>query len=352
MKMNKYPELSLAIEDMKSQDSLYQPSAFWREASNQIVQEVCDAGIENFRSLPKPLGFFVPTYGSPANGFSSEQVSRITDWFSAQYPSSAKPILALDQFLNGYNNALSDYRVLLGADDVHKLPHLHLFSESNVGNPVEHWEFDGKNYSRSALNYILGLALLKKHLVVAPKTVLEIGGGFGTLGEVLAYSGIKDIRYIDVDIPPTSYIAQYYLTEVLGKENVATYAQLKAEPAIAIDALPIASVLASWQIEKLQGKVDLFVNFISFQEMEPEIVSNYLQQVARLETTWILLRNMREGKQVRKNAGDVGVETPIKSEDYLSMLPGYELVERNVFPYGYKTVDGYHSELLLLRRIA
>ncbi|MCB5189977.1 putative sugar O-methyltransferase [Methylobacillus arboreus] len=349
--MNKYPELTLAIEDMKSQDSVYQPSAFWREASNQIVQEVCEAGIENFRSLPKPLGFFVPTYGSPANSFSVEQISRITDWFSENYPDSTKLILALDQFLNGYSAALSDYRVLLAADDAHKLPYLHTFSESKVGNPVEHWEFDGKKYSRSALNYILGLALLKRHLVDVPKTVLEIGGGFGTLGEVLTYSGIQGIRYIDIDIPPTSYIAQYYLAEVLGKKNVATYAQLKAEQTIEIDALPTASVLASWQIEKLQGKVDLFVNFISFQEMEPEIVSNYLQQVVRLQTTWILLRNMREGKQVRKKPDDIGVDIPIKSEDYLSMLPGYELVERNVFPYGYRTVDGYHSELLLLRRI-
>ncbi len=350
--MNKYPELSLAIEDMKSQDSVYQPSAFWREASNQIVQEVCEAGIENFRSLPKPLGFFVPTYGSPANSFSLEQISRITDWFSDNYPDSTKSILALDQFLNGYGAALSDYRVLLAADDAHKLPYLHTFSESKVGNPVEHWEFDGKKYSRSALNYILGLALLKRHLVDVPKTVLEIGGGFGTLGEVLAQSGVQGVRYIDVDIPPTSYIAQYYLTQVLGKENVATYAQLKTEQTIEINALPTASVLASWQIEKLQGKVDLFVNFISFQEMEPEIVSNYLQQVARLQTTWILLRNMREGKQVRKKPDDVGVDIPIKSEDYLSMLPEYELVERNVLPYGYRTVDGYHSELLLLRRIA
>ncbi|WP_217234064.1 putative sugar O-methyltransferase [Methylovorus sp. MM2] len=350
--MNEYPELLLAIEDMKFQDSIYQPSAFWEGASHQIVQEICEAGIENFRSLPKPLGFFVPTYGSPANSFSSEQISQLTDFFRKFFPDFAKPTLALDQFLSGYNAALSDYRVLLAADDVSKLPYLHTFSESQVGQPVEHWEFDGKKYSRSALNYILGLALLKKHIVDVPRTVLEIGGGFGTLGEVLAHSGIQDIRYIDVDIPPTSYIAQYYLTEVLGKENVATYAQLKTEPRIEINALPAASVLASWQIEKLQGKVDLFVNFISFQEMEPEIVSNYLQQVARLETTWILLRNMREGKQVRKNPGDVGVDTPIKSEDYLSMLPGYELVERNVLPYGYRTVDGYHSEMLLLRRIA
>ena len=61
-----------------------------------------------------------------------------------------------------------------------------------------------------------------------------------------------------------------------------------------------------------------------------------------------MLRNMKEGKNIRKDAG-VGVTTPILSEDYLLMLPGYELVERNVLPFGYQTVDGFHSELLLLK---
>jgi hypothetical protein len=60
---------------------------------------------------------------------------------------------------------------------------------------------------------------------------------------------------------------------------------------------------------------------------------------------------MREGKQLRKN-DSVGVENPILGDDYLAMLPGYEPVERNMLPFGYRTVDGYHSELLLLRRKA
>jgi putative sugar O-methyltransferase len=215
---------------------------------------------------------------------------------------------------------------------------------------VEQFEFEGRRFSRSSLNYLLGLALLKKHLgEQALGTVLEIGGGFGTLGEILASSGVDGQRYIDIDIPPTSFVAQAYLTQVLGAPNVASYAQTRDLPAIDIQKLPQASVLCSWQIEKLRGTVDLFVNFISFQEMEPAVVANYLEQVSRLKARWILLRNMREGKQIRTGPGSVGVETPIRSDDYLAMLPGYELAERNVLPFGYRTVDGFHSELLLLR---
>ena len=95
--------------------------------------------------------------------------------------------------------------------------------------------------------------------------------------------------------------------------------------------------------------MDLFVNFISFQEMEPHIVKNYLDQVTRLNAKWILLRNMREGKQVRKDKHSVGVETPMRSDDYKAILSEYELVDRNVVPFGYRTVDNFHSELLILK---
>lgn len=348
--MHHYPELTQAVSAMQMQDELYQPSAFWREASARIVAELGEQGVEWFRTLETALGFFVPTYGAPGGGFSAMQSTCIQNWFNSEYPGHTKPQAALHHFLLGHMSALADYRVLKAADDANCMPYLHTFSESKVGNPVEHFEFEFKRFSRSSLNYLLGLVLLKKHLNDdVLRTVLEIGGGFGTLGEILAKAGISDLRYIDIDIPPTSFVAQYYLGEVIGKDNVATFAQTADKETIEINSLPTASVLCSWQIEKLRGQVDLFVNFISFQEMEPKIVYNYLNHVSRLGTRWILLRNMREGKNVRKNDG-VGVDTPILGDDYLAMLPDYELIERSVVPFGYQTVDGFHSELMLLKR--
>ena len=349
--MHDYPELTLARDEMSKQDELYRPTSFWDEASSNLISEISIHGIEHFRSLPKALGFFVPTYGTPGNNFSKEQITELLNQHSDKYPKNKKSKLALERFLSGQMSALSDYRVLLASDKPDDLPYLHTFSESDVGEPVEYFEFESRYFSRSSMNYILGLAFLKKHLDGdVPRTILEIGGGFGTLGEVLSNSGIKDLRYIDIDIPPTSFIAQYYLSKVLNKENVATYEQTREQSSIDINSLPQVSVLCSWQIEKLQGKVDLFVNFISFQEMEPHIVKNYLKHVARLGSRWILHRNMREGKQIKKDDSSVGVETPIMSDDYLDMLPEYKLIERNVHPFGYQTVDGYNSELTLLRR--
>lgn len=66
----------------------------------------------------------------------------------------------------------------------------------------------------------------------------------------------------------------------------------------------------------------------------------------------ILLRNLREGHRKRPADGRAGVESPVKGDDYLAMLPGFRLVERQVHPFGFRTVDGFHSELMLLRRIS
>lgn len=351
--MNEYPELICAREDMRQQSDLYRPTVFWDEASSRIVSELQEYGVERARSLPSAPYFFAPTYGAPGSSFTAEQSRHMVGTFEDAYPDARKAQLALRQFLAGEMSALHDYRVLLAADDPRKLPHLHTFSESSIGTPIEQFEFDGRRFSRSALNYLLGLALLKRNLNGdVLRTVLEVGGGFGTLGEVLSASGIERLRYIDCDIPPLSFVAQHYLAGVLGKDRVSSYAKTRDQASIQIDSLPQASVLCAWQIERLQGEVDLFVNFISFQEMEPRVVRNYLGHASRLGARWVLLRNIREGMIAKKDNPELGVETPIRSDDYVPMLPNYELVDRNVLPFGFRTVDGFHSEVLLLRRKA
>jgi hypothetical protein len=104
-----------------------------------------------------------------------------------------------------------------------------------------------------------------------------------------------------------------------------------------------------WQLRRLRGTIDLFVNFISFQEMEPAVVVNYLGLVSSLAPRWVLLRNLKEGRQRRQHPDAVGVDEPVLGDDYAAMLPDHRLVERGAMPFGYVTVDRFHSELLLFR---
>jgi putative sugar O-methyltransferase len=350
-KSDQLRDLELSIADLATQDALYQPTAFWADASEKMADQINTRGVENFRKLDLPLLYFVPTYGYPGNGFTQDHITSTLECAEKYSSVEEKQYLHLKQFFDGTFFAMADYRTFLGSNNEAQEPFLHGFSESGAGNPVEQFEFDGKRYSRSALNYLLGLTFLKKHLGnQSIRNVLEIGGGFGTLGEIFCKSGTEGMRYIDVDIPPTSYVATWYLQQVFGQDNVLSYSKSREMDTIPIEKLPAATVLNAWQIEKLTGPIDLFVNFISFQEMEPHIVKNYCAHVSRLGAKWVLLRNLREGKQIRKSEGGPGVDEPIYFDDYIAMFPDYEFVGRNVLPFGFKTVDGFHSELLLLKR--
>jgi putative sugar O-methyltransferase len=347
--MFKYPNLQAAFTDLQKQNTLYKPTSFWDDAARKLANEFEEIGIENFRRGPLALSYFVPTYGPPTLGLGKEQVDFLTKIFNGHYPDHKKGQLALNAFLSGHLNALADYRVLLAANSAPDAFGLTEFSESAVGNPIEQFSFNGKNYSRSALNYLLGLSLLKQHTDLSSiNTVLEIGGGFGTLGEILGKAPKRGLKYIDIDIPPTHFAAEYYLKANFGSENVAGFSALERNSVIEVSDLPAFTVMCSWQLEKLKGEVDLFINFISFQEMEPEVVQNYLDHIERLDARWILLRNMREGKQKRTETS-LGVTSPTLGDDYLKMLRRYDVVCRSVEPFGYKTVDNFHSELILLR---
>ena len=345
-------ELMQLMEDMLIQDELYRPSNFWENAAVKLAEEFNNSGIDKFRSLKGPLSFFVPTYGSPGNAIPLElrsQIEKLAD--SDKVVTKTK--LTIDHYLSGELNALGDYRVLLASDNQEMLPYLHTFSESQYGEPIEHFEFNQRKFSRSSLNYLLGLVFLKKHLIgPVPKVVMEIGGGFGSLGEILYHSGINGFKYIDIDIPPTLFAAQSYLSQLVGTGEILTYDNSKKMDRLEISSFPSMTTLPAWEIERVKGEIDLFVNFISFQEMEPDIVTNYLSHVKRLGAKWLLLRNMREGKQ-KKQPNKPGVETPILSGDYVNILEGfnYGLVARNVEPFGYKTLDNFNSELLLFKAL-
>lgn len=342
--------LDRARQQLKKQGMTYQPTAFWRAASELITEELKGYGLGQFRRIPSALGYFVPNYSGSASGITPEQALDLRETLLQKYPAAKKSHQALDHFLSGAQAALSDYRVFLASQEAGRLPHLHNFCESAHGSPLEQFEWDKKRYSRSALNYLLGLCFLKRHLGDdLPRVVLEIGGGFGTLGEIWSQSDIPGWQYVNIDIPPTQGVAEYYLKNVLGKDQVSGFGDIAPSGAVTLSSLKSAAVLCSWQIEQLVGQVDLFVNFISFQEMEPEVVQNYLHHVDRLQARWVLLRNLREGKQ-KKSASHVGVETPIRADDYINMLTNYDLIERNVHPFGFQTVDGFHSELMLLKR--
>ena len=297
MKKNKISRILKVIdEDLINQNKLYKPTTFWINLSKKFSQILIKEGFNKFRQGKLQNNFFVPLY----HHYREKNIYKLLKYSQKKIFSNKVKFLVKD-LINGKNEAFSDFRVFKSADNILKKPYLHRFTENNFGNPLEKFQFDNRIYSKSSLNYLLGLTLLKQNSKnFTPATILEIGGGFGILGEIFKYSGIKNFKYINVDLPPLSFLTENFLINSFGSKNVSGYLETRQLNKIDINRLKKGSSLCSWQIEKLKGKIDLFVNFISFQEMEPEVVKNYLLKVINLKPKYILLRNLREGKQIKK----------------------------------------------------
>lgn len=345
--------LEIMLNDMKAAPDLYQPTPFWRHGVQRVLDDLRCHGVERFRALSSALNFFTPTYAFPGFYQRSEIYLQLERTLAENNAINPRRQLSIKHFLSGELQAFNDYRVYR-ATLQDGPPFIDRISESNAGEPVEQFTFEGRRFSRSLLNYFLGLNFLKTHCDLSHvHTVLEIGGGYGTLGEILLGDARNHCFYVNIDIPPTGFVSTYYLKQVLGEPDVGDYGVLKEKSVLDISALSEeyqAVVLCPWQLPDIRGTIDLFVNFISFQEMEPAVVKNYLYHVDRLRAEYILLRNLREGKSKAKKPGELGVLEPIKGNDYDLFLPNYQLVAVNTVPFGCKTVDNFHSELRIYQR--
>lgn len=335
------------FEDFSIQKKIYKPTIFWENASKKIYQFFLKNKITNFKRYFLINNYFVPLYNLKKE-YNVQKILKLIKKINI----SKKLSLSIRDLVEGKSHVLSDYRVFKAADILKKLPILNDFTETNLGNPLEQFQFDKKKFSRSSLNYLLGLVFLKnctKKFV--PRVTLEIGGGYGALGEIFGFSRIKKFKYINIDLPTQAYVTEMYLSKLFGAGKVTSYMSTRKMNIINIKKLKNFTSLVSWQIEMLKGKIDLFVNFISFQEMEPNVVKNYLDVISRLKPNYILLRNLREGKKLKKGQ-IMGVKKAIKSQYYINSLKkNYSIINRNVIPFGYRTFDNFNSELLLFKRI-
>lgn len=308
--------LKQMLRDMEAAPSCFQPTQFWKSVIPSIVKDIETFGFENFRN--------------------TSSAGRI--WVE----------------VGNLELVQEDYDTFLTYDRNEKPPHLQAFSEDLAGKPVEPFQFDGRFYTPTSLNYLRGLTFLKRRVDTSLiHSVMEIGGGYGALGEIFLKATPQNYFYVDVDIPPLAAVATYYLQTVFGKDAILDYSKSKEMKVIDIEQIRQdyrGMVLCPWQLPKLKGHVDLAANFISFQEMEPDVVKNYAIYVDSLTTHYVLLRNSRHGKPLMTQDNSCGVLQQTTRQHYLDYFSSFELVDLNSKIFGYDNLQGFESEVMILQR--
>lgn len=342
--MNNYAILSSKLNLLqKNQPDHFQTTSFWEKATCELMPSIEDQRLKNFRRDKACLSYFIPTYGPPGLGLPDDIFERICQ---TEKDLTKKQIATVKNFFDGTTQAISDRRAINACIEALGFDPFKDFIESSVGHPIEHHNIEGMRISRPMANYMLGLLFVLSHLkTIKLETVVEIGGGYGALGELLLESNVDTKLYIDFDIPPTCIFAEFYLQQVL-KNNFKSDLGSPWPSLTNLKLLSGAHVRPNWDIQFLDGSPDLFVNFHSFQEMEPSVVRAYLNEINRLKPSYLLLRNIKEGKQ-KKRGNRAGVISPVKAQDYTDWLDQYELIAADSLTFGNVTADNFHSELTL-----
>ncbi|MFC1593017.1 putative sugar O-methyltransferase [Candidatus Omnitrophota bacterium] len=345
--------LELMLKDIKSAEKIYQPTNYWTRYEKELVPELRKTGLRNFRrrknSILESFGAtdFHPTLcqfdfsrrvwcGKRwfANSFFRKWLNRIPNfaelWSKLLSMQDSRVNQRLSRkFTTEYNiediERLSYELVRRKGKEAGAKP-IEGIQASLAGNPADIFKVGDRIYTASLLGYYLEYAYCCNFTDFDNiKIVVELGSGSGKQVEVIRKFH-PDVCFLLFDIPPQLYVCQQYLSAVFP-DSVVSYEKTRN-----METLPKLEkgkifIFGSWKFPILeQVNIDLFWNAASFQEMEPEVVANYLFYV-NSRASAVFLHEMMGGQELAKQEGKCGVIKKTTLEDYKKGLSNFQLVD-------------------------
>jgi len=335
--------LDQMMKDLHRQDKLYRPGNYWSFYEKNLVKQIKKNPLDQFRNWSGSAG--TGNIQSLNGG-----TFHLSGKFGANFHPYDEKFLHFDNnfFVKAYNwiiNKLSKYfpffsffsfRAALGryyfmgqVDNIHKLAYEKFYnfdkdlltsvSDSNLGNPFGFYK-DKKFYTMFFLNELMKINYIKNNTNFDEiNSIVEVGAGTGVLASIFLQLK-KSLKYIIIEIPPTLYITQNYL-EALGYKTLGYKDVVNLKNLNDVDLNDYQVIcLPSWKIDLLKGsKFDLFINCESFQEMEPELVENYLKKISPQISKYIYLNNGKTGHALGEK-GKFGVLEQTNENHYVNFL--------------------------------
>lgn len=338
------PELlQLMLDDLAASPAAFKPTNYWSVYERRFLPELVARGLRDFRRRHESvLSSFGATDFRPRGAYVDLSRSRVFGNRVTQHLPGWKRLLSrLNDVLN--RDGMSAVRLDVYECGLRELQEsafrlTQLYGEhagaraldsielSSAGNPEDVFEIAGRAYTMRALYYYLRYAYCCQFVDFDEiDLMVELGSGMGRQIEIVRKLHPR-IRVIAFDIPPQLYVCSQFLSAVfpdavIGYETTRTYRALPDLPAGAI------AICGTWLFPLLRGRhVDLFWNAVSFQEMEPDIVANYLSYVAPTADA-VYLQERMDGKELSRAKGEPGVLRQTTLEDYRRGLPNHTLVD-------------------------
>lgn len=331
------PELlKIMLDDTISSSDLYKPSNYWTTYERKFLPELQKYGLHDFRRRENSiLSSFGATDLSHSLGRIDLHKSRIfNNRLTRKIPLWYRFLKFQNTLLNKIfpvkgNYTIEDFEGLFfeyirmqggksGAKSVDD------FEASLVGNPEQVIKIDEKAYTMPILGFYLQYAYCCNYVNFDDiKIMVELGSGSGKQIEVIKKLH-PNICFLLFDIPPQLYVCEQYLSSIFP-DDVISYRDTKEMDSIPKIQKDKIFIFGNWKFPIIENEqIDLFWNAASFQEMEPDIVGNYLKFINK-QTKSVYLMEAMEGKEIASKKGDHGVLKQTTIDDYKNGLANFTL---------------------------
>lgn len=282
--------LYIMLKDQLNQKGLYHPGPYWKGYSSRIAKAIGSEGLQNFRNNSRIGKGYADTV--VMNPF---DLSSLDSWKSKIYKGIIQlPFFSrrfIDPFVQlnerhfrqtqHYKNL---YYTTIHGDWFSQFSKQHHLPDTLIGNPQNRISINNYEMGESYLASFIRVYNYSKFVDFNKvRSIVEIGGGFGSFAHTLLhlYPNIK--KYIYLDIPPILYVGTQYLKHFY-EDEVMDYRRTRKLKNINFSSNDEREIIAicPWEIEKIDANIDLFWNSASFQEMTHDMVLNYSHHINRM----------------------------------------------------------------------
>jgi len=329
--------LDLMVKDSQSVSDLYKPTNYWEILEKNLLPELKTKGLHNFRRRKNSvISFLNHTDLLPISWVTQDshrKPFKVINSLVRNFSKRDNTKKLMESIIYNYSGVtLEDLRILCyefakiygeqkGAKSLEK------YEPSLLGNPENVFELNGKTWVFSALNHYLQYSYCCNFMDFdSINSIMELGGGFGKQIELIKKFH-PHVSFYLFDLAPQLYISEQYLSSVFP-DSVISYRETREMKEIPKKTNGKIFIFGNWRMSDLENlSCDVFWNSASFQEMEPNVVLNYLKYINQLTEKSVFLHARSDGSIKIPKKGAVGVLEQTNFDHYKKGLNQFEMID-------------------------
>jgi|TARA_B100001750_G_scaffold241813_1_gene254056 putative sugar O-methyltransferase len=325
--------LDKLINDDQSNNSVLTSNNYWMNYTKRIERHIRNADLNHMRTnynLTKGFAWG----GVPKPTVSNLYIKRITFYFLEKLFPFTKVANEYKRLLNAThrrNIGLLKNVAHLCLEEIHQnFQDIILTNDTCNGDAEDVFEYNDYNISAEWVTHLARAADLysQNQNLLKAKSLLEIGPGIG-LNTLAHFALNKNLNIVmNVDIPHILYLSTQFLKSVKFIKVIDYLDFEKIDLRDIGKDEKIVVQLPPWALDKVDINFDLLLNHFSFQEMEKNIVSEYLALLRKKINFAAFIQNRSTGH--KKGAG--GQMEPVTLDFIASCFDKDEFIEKDLNP--------------------